>query len=454
MRVIVLLFFVLITNITFSQEYYKDSLQAELKKEKKDTSRAMILYNLSYEYLLIKPDTALMLAKQAYDISLRRKFLKGEAGALNQMGNAFREMGNNAEAINYYLEQLKIEEQLNRPENLAMVNMTIALAYNQDRDANNAIYYIQKADSIINKNNLSDFKAFSLLNAGDIYEKANRLKEATDATQQAYNLAVLTKEILVIGTALSNFGNIHLKQHLWKEAILQYKLSIPYLKEANDLRTISEAELGLANAFYNNRQKDSALYYAKESFRVAAGNGFLRNALQSSNLLSTLYKNYNNIDSAFRYLETTLLLKDSIESSEKVKKLESLTIAEKIRQEQLRELAKIEKKERRQKLELLAIGIAIPMLFLISLYISRKKITKRVVEFAGIFSLLFFFEYLTLFIHPFVQEIAHHSPLVEIFIFVAIAALMIPAHHKIEHWFTRRLVHIHEKHITLNKTAD
>lgn len=445
MRALLLATSFLICTPSFAQKGYIDSLKNILKTEKKDTSRAKILYKLSYEYVLTKPDTALLLAQEAYDISVRKNFLTGEAWSLAQMGNAFRELGNNAQAIWYYLEQLKIEEKRKIPENLATVNMAISLAYNREKDTANAIRYIHLADSIVDANNIQYLKIYTLLNKGDIYEKANRLQDAMQYTRQAYNLAATENDTIILGAALNNLGNILLKQDQPLEAIKNYGQGIAFLKYANDNKSLSEAYLGIAKAFYNETELDSALLFAKKSYSISAGDGFLKNAVQTTNFLSVLYGKLDNIDSAFSYLQKTFVLKDSVESMEKIKKIESLTIEEKLRQMHLTALLEAEKEERRQKLELLAIGITIPMFFLFSFYISRRKIKKKLVTFFGIFSLLFLFEYLTLFIHPFVQKISHHSPVIEIIIFVAIAALMIPAHHRIEHWFTKRLVLIHER---------
>jgi hypothetical protein len=63
----------------------------------------------------------------------------------------------------------------------------------------------------------------------------------------------------------------------------------------------------------------------------------------------------------------------------------------------------------------------------------------RVVEFTGILSVLLFFEYITLLLHPAVAEFTHHSPFYEIIIFVAIAAFITPMHHKIQHWIIEKL---------------
>ena len=57
----------------------------------------------------------------------------------------------------------------------------------------------------------------------------------------------------------------------------------------------------------------------------------------------------------------------------------------------------------------------------------------------GIVSVLLFFEYITLLLHPFIAEKSHHSPIIEIVIFVAIAAIITPAHHRIQHWLLKKL---------------
>jgi hypothetical protein len=63
----------------------------------------------------------------------------------------------------------------------------------------------------------------------------------------------------------------------------------------------------------------------------------------------------------------------------------------------------------------------------------------------GILSLLIFFEFLTLLLHPTVKEFTHHTPIYEIMIFVAIAAILIPTHHRIEHWLIEKLLRNREQ---------
>jgi len=61
-------------------------------------------------------------------------------------------------------------------------------------------------------------------------------------------------------------------------------------------------------------------------------------------------------------------------------------------------------------------------------------------------SLLLVFEFITLFIHPFVQRISNHLPVLELGILVALAAVLVPLHHKMTHWLREKLAHIAQHH--------
>ncbi len=57
----------------------------------------------------------------------------------------------------------------------------------------------------------------------------------------------------------------------------------------------------------------------------------------------------------------------------------------------------------------------------------------------GVISVLFLFEFLTLLLHPVVADFTHHIPVLELLIFVSIAALLVPAHHRLEHILIAKL---------------
>jgi amino acid transporter len=69
-------------------------------------------------------------------------------------------------------------------------------------------------------------------------------------------------------------------------------------------------------------------------------------------------------------------------------------------------------------------------------YIANTKL----IQFLGIVALLVVFEFLNLLLHPFLERITHHSPLLMLLALVGIAALLVPLHHRLEKWATHKLV--------------
>jgi hypothetical protein len=138
-------------------------------------------------------------------------------------------------------------------------------------------------------------------------------------------------------------------------------------------------------------------------------------------------------------------LNDSINNKNRLRDIQFITINEQMRQVQIEEEKLAAKEERRQQLQLLFIAIFIPGFFLVTLLLSRIRIPIRLIKIMGILSLLIFFEFLTLLLHPTVKEFTHHTPIYEIMIFVAIAAILIPTHHRIEHWLIEKLLRNREQ---------
>ena len=385
-----------------------------------------------------------MVAQEIYEFSIQRNFLLGQSLSLDATAGAYLRMGDNTKALEYYLQRLKIEEERKEPYNIASIYMNLANVYNRNKDTTEAIKFILKADSIINANDFKELKVYAYLNTGNIFEKAGRLPLALDYTLNSYQLALLSNDSLMIGSALNNLGNIYFKMNKYRDAITSYRRSQIFIIPANDNQTLTEGYLGLANSYTAINKIDSALYFAKEAYFKSFRNGILDNALSASMFLTNFFETHKNYDSAFVYQSKMIDLSDSIRSIEKIKQLESLSIQEQLRQQQLMAKQLKEKEEHKQRLQMLAIGIAIPLFFFFSVYISRKKTHRKVIQFFAVLSLLLFFEYITLFLHPIVSTITHHNAFFEIIIFVCIGALLVPAHHKLEHWFSKHLAKNYE----------
>ena len=428
---------------------YKDSVAIE----KTDTGKAIYLYKLSYYYQNYKPDSALLLAQASYSLSRKADFVRGKNSSLGQMATALNRMGNYAKALEIYLEQLELLEKQKDPEDIASAYISIAMVYNSQKDFQHALFYAYKADSIARANNLAYLRLYTTLDLGDIYSNSKQLDSALHYTMLCYGESVRQENDLITGTALNNLGNINLQGGNYQSALTNFRSSIPYLIDMQDKNTLAECYLGMSETFDKLNIQDSSLHYAENSFQLASENQFLKHAVRASNFLTQLYSSRKNINRAFNYQQTYLVLKDSFTNKEKIEQMQTLTITEQFRQQQIAEEQLQAKKSRRLKLELLFIGMFIPILFLASAFLSGRRVHRKVVEFAGLFSLLFLFEYITFLLHPVVVKTAGHSPIYEIIIFIAIAAIISPSHHKIEKWLIGKLTKKHHSKLVAAKTV-
>ncbi len=425
----------------YSQKQKADSLRNLLAQEKTDTDKVRVMWQLANVLYSNDPDTSLSLAQEAYYLAKRNNYIEGESRSLGILASTFRIIGNYPRALALNLEKLKLEEKRNVPRNQASVLMNIGIVYVFQEEYNKALGYYSQADSVINKDNVEDFKYNIALNIGDAYNKLNISDSAYLYFQKSLNIAKAQNDGDLIGTSMTGLGHTYLKKGNYTEAESNYQTAIKLLKEAEDDEVLCEAALGMAKLYETLNRNDSARRYADLALSVATNDGFLSWQYDATNFLTNHFKKVNKIDSAFFFAEYSHQLNDSLNSKAKIRQFQSLTVEEQFRQRELQEEKAIAAKKRYQQLQLLLIGIFIPGFFLITLLLSRAQIHIGIIRALGVLSLLFFFEYLTLLLHPTVAELTDHTPILEILIFVGIAAILIPLHHRVEHWLIHRLIH-------------
>ena len=196
---------------------------------------------------------------------------------------------------------------------------------------------------------------------------------------------------------------------------------IPYLlkdKRLQEAKSQAVELLELGAAFNNNNLK-------------LAGAGYMQQVFDS----------LHNTDSAYYYSRMEAGINAQIFSQNNINKMQALGFNDQIRviEEEARKAE--EEQRRKENIQYALISLGIIVLLTLYLLLSRSFITNtKLIEFFGVVALLIVFEFLNLLLHPFLEKITHHSPLLMLLAMVCIAALLVPLHHKIEKWATARLV--------------
>jgi tetratricopeptide (TPR) repeat protein len=418
-----------------------DSLTHILKSSKHDTTRSLALARLCQEYSNSNPDTALQLAQQGLFLARSIGYTHGEAACLYVMAVTFSQTGNDAKALDLALQALKKVEQGNDNEMLIDCLSSVSEAYWSQRDYKRALTYILQAKNIASGESDSAYLTSALTGVGEIFEKLNQLDSARFYAELAYNLAVKQRDTLNIGGALNVLGNTYSKMQQSAIAMDNYRLGIVYSGKVNDHTTICESSLGMAKLFQHEGRNDSCLHYAKISYSIAKQEHNSMYILNACTFLADYYKRIHVVDSAYAYLSSMVEVKDSIFSQERTGQIQSLSFDESMRQKEITAKQTAENLEHKNNLQVL--GITAGIIIFISLFFVLSQsfvVHERWIKLLGIIGLLVVFEYLYIFIDPYVIKITNESPIWMLLALVLIAMLLEPVHNRIEHWVTHKLI--------------
>ena len=445
-KLILLLFVTMGIGHTHAQTNTKDSIKQLLQNEKRDTGRVLLLADLSRQYIDSKPDTTLSLAMQGLALSRRIGFEKGEAASLYRIGNAFGVLGNYPGEIQSYLEALKINERINNLDGIQRNYSGIGIFYRGQGEYRKALVYLFKAKELAEKLNNTSSLAIILINIGEEYYGLKIYDSALLFMHQGYNVASAGNYTRTIGVSNLDEGHIHFETGKNSLALEYYRLSVPFLIKAASDYQLCQAFLGMAKVFEKMGENDSALFYANQELRISKEKRFTRLERDAARFLSSYYKNRGNTDSAFFYSEAATVANDSIFSQQKLQQIQSLDFDEKLRQQQIAVAELKAKQERKNNLQYAAIALGLITFIILFLLVSHSIVAnQKLIKFLGILGLLIVFELINLFIHPYLENLTHHSPLLMLTIMVCIAALLIPIHHWLEKWITHRLVEKNKK---------
>ena len=428
----------------------RDSLKRVLQTTKADTTRVMALANLSYLHYESNPDTAMTLALQSVELSRRIHFLKGEAFSLNAVGNVYSILGNYAKSMDNYLQALRINEKINNVEKVARNLHNIGGLYSVQNDFRQSLNYHLRAktlnEQVPDQSHIQEGISITFTAIADDYLNLKVYDSARLYAQKAYDLAYKINYPRMMGSALRSLGNIHWETGENMLALEYYRLAIPHLKKAESFTLLNRTSMGMAKVFDKIGSIDSAFFYARLANRVAEAKGFKRSVLETSNMLSRLFQRKHNIDSAFHYLAIARAANDSLFSQQRTMQFQSLAFDEKLRQQDLLNEERKISEERTQNLQYAAIAVALISFLIFFFALSRSVIVnEKFIEFFSVLGLLAVFEFINLFIHPYLANLTHVSPVLMLLILICIGALLVPLHHKLEKWMTNVMVEKNKK---------
>ncbi|OLY94295.1 hypothetical protein BUE76_22210 [Cnuella takakiae] len=347
-------------------------------------------------------------------------------------------------ALEHYLKALALGEQRNDKQIMLRLYHFVSL----HGEPRKSIEYQQRVIALSKQTGEMNWEAMANQQIGNTY--LNKLQQydsalvylqrAYEKTQQLASTGKLTfaNDVFVpisLGYTFMKLNNPTL-------ALAYFRVALQPATERNV--SLDRVYEGLATFFKETNHPDSAFYYAKKLYQLSeipSANYSTTRKATASSLLYQIYKERGNTDSALKYHEVYKTASDSVNSTAQAQRVESLLSQEKERQAKLALTKHEEEEARKHNLQYAAIAFGVVMLLIGFLVLSHSVLAnQKTIRFLGVVSLLIVFEFLNLLLHPWLGAITHHSPVLMLLAMVCVAALLVPLHHKLEHWITHKMV--------------
>ena len=433
----ILLLIILFPLKTFSQT--RDFIKV-FEESKNDSVRIDILKQFYDQRDYFSPDSMKYYYTLFKTISQKQNDKIAEAVNMVQMGYYLYMSGEVPQGLQLTTLALHMAEPTNNPRALGMINF--GLQY-YTTDSSKRMSLIKKAIFFSTQADDKHFLTYEYRNIGDIYRSSKRADSAFYYYQLAYNMSLKTKTSSDIIFNLKNLGKTHY-------LVGNKKISLEYLRSATEIETDNiGAKISSYNAiatfFQEEKNIDSCVYYAKKSFDLANSTPYLQLIIESALILKSTYTRLNS-DSALKYSNIFYAARDSMYGRKKIEQIQALNFEEEIRQQKIEEEKQKALEKRRINLQYAATAIGLITFIILFLALSRSIIVReKFIKFFGILGLLSVFEFINLYIHPYLSNLTNDSPVLMLGILIAIGAFLIPLHHRVEKWITKIMVEKNKK---------
>ncbi len=370
-----------ICSPVYAQNQLKaDSLKYELANAKQDSIRAFRLIDLSNIYQNTKPDSSIYYGLQALTLLQNTKYFPNQVPALLNLSIEFRVLGDVGKAMEAAFKGLQIAEEKKDSHNTAHCLNQLGTIYMISlQDYSKAIQYFRQSNQLSDELHDEEWNAFMVLNIASAHRRNKQFDSAFFYDQKAY--ATFKK----LNTA-EHIPLLFLQMGATQFGLNNYPLALEYLhkglhicQEQGDVFYSSIAFYRIAEVFQAMKQKDSCIWFTKQSLADANKINFKQQILDATTLLAQLYES-RNVDSAYYYLKLAKTANDEVNGPAKKLELQKTITDEQERQRKVEAERMAYQTQLKQYIFLAGLGILLLIAFILYRNNKQKQKANKVLE--------------------------------------------------------------------------
>jgi tetratricopeptide (TPR) repeat protein len=341
-------------------------------------------------------------------------------------------------SLKYYLLSRQYALAAGDMRQVGFVEKEIGILYKEMEDFPTALQYLRRAQADasdpgqVNRVSCHLSEIMRMIGKKDsaLYY-AQRSNVFINAADDPYGYA---RSQLVLGTAYAALG-----QQDQSDAFLRRCVVI--CDSFDVVLPLTQALTAQAQALIAAERPAEAVAVGKRSMTIATRAHGLNDDINAADVVWRAYRAAGNSDSALVYALRMVQLKDSLSVLSDRSNMQDLIFDQQLKDQEDARLKAEATTTRSNNIQFAIIALIVITLAIFLLVFSRTAIVgAKAIKNLSLIALLLFFEFINLLLHPVLDRVTGHSPLLMILIMAAIAGLLIPLHHRMEKLITNMLV--------------
>ncbi len=439
-KIITLFCFVASMQNIFAQNpnYRRDSLFELLKKAQTPARqiRAWIAISENYAYTG-QPDSIQFANEQIFKLATKTQEDSLLAKAYLHIANYFGQISDYKQALDYQFKSLSLAEKAQSDFDIWLASKEAGITFKRLKNYSEALRYLKRAEIILKKLPLINSESHNrtYTHFAEVFLGLGQPDSALRYVQLTNEVTSKDKDAYGYARVLYIFASVYKAKGEIDLAESYYKKCIAFSDAGNIYSPYVSATTDYGQYLFDAKQYPLSKEYALNGFNKAMQAKNKAGMINAAALLRKAYYAIGQKDSSYYYSDVKDAYSDSVFNEQQRNQIQNLSFSQQIKEKEEQARLSEEKEQRKQNIQFALIALGIISFIIFFLLLSRRFITNaKVIEFFGVIALLIVFEFLNLLLHPFLERITHHSPVLMLLALVCIAALLVPLHHKLEKW--------------------
>lgn len=324
-------------------------------------------------------DTALAMARNAYELSTAYDYPVGIANSSLLMGKLLYEIGGLSPAISQLSEALAAFQSLNVASKQAEVNVLIGKVYQRSENYDQAFLHLHRA--LRSYQIADDRRGLAEVHGtiGHLHEKKQSYDSALAYQKRALDYYSLVGDTLGLADIHDNLGSIYEDLASYSEAFDHFQMALLLNKaignEAAEIVNLNN----LGDIYRKTGDLRNALAFTEKAYHLAFASRLDYQVKSASRDLSKIYFELGQSDRAYEFLERSYELTDNIFGEEIAKEIANTQAIYELEQKQQR-IVLLEKERKLNRLVVVLSSMGVATFFLLgglTFFQQRSKNDKK-----------------------------------------------------------------------------